>query len=94
VLVLPAGLDAGEAVDIAQAFSGSFSIQGVMLSRFDMARRHGGALAVAEQCRLPLVEAGIGSAIPQGLLPLTPALLAQRMLALHPQRNPNHYPSA
>jgi flagellar biosynthesis protein FlhF len=94
LLVLPAGLDAAEAVDIVQAFASAFPVQGVLLSRFDMARRHGAALAVAEQCRLPLLEAGVGSAIPEGLLPLTPALLAQRMLALHHKRNPNHYQSA
>ena len=82
ILVLPAGLDALEALDLAHAFAGLGAAR-LIATRLDVARRLGGILAAAT--RLPLAEAGIGPAAPDGLVPFTPERLAQR-LAVVPTR--------
>jgi flagellar biosynthesis protein FlhF len=78
VLVLPAGLDAAEAADLA----GSFAAIGATLllpTRLDIARRLGGVLAAAHAGPLALTEAGIGAGAADGLAPITPAFLAERL---------------
>ncbi len=77
-LVLPAGLDPSEAADLAAAFAaaGASLLVG---TRLDMARRVGGVLAAAQAGRLVLAEAGIGPGAADGLVALTPALLADRL---------------
>jgi flagellar biosynthesis protein FlhF len=77
VLVLPGGIDAGEALDLAEAFAGLGAAR-LVATRLDIARRIGGILAAAT--KLPLAEAGISSAAPAGLVPMTPDLLARRLL--------------
>ena len=78
VLVLPAGLDPAEAADHAAAYVASGA--GMMVAtRFDLARRLGGILAAAGR-GLALTEAGIGPGAADGLMPLTPAWLAARLL--------------
>jgi flagellar biosynthesis protein FlhF len=76
VLVLPAGLDAGEAADLAEGFAAAGAAR-LAVTRLDVARRLGGVLAAAE--RLPLAEAGIGPTAPSGLVPMTPDILAARL---------------
>ena len=78
-LVLPAGLDPNEATDLAQAFA-SVGASFLVATRLDIARRLGGILAAAEAARLPLTEAGIGPGAADGLVPLTAAFLAERLL--------------
>jgi flagellar biosynthesis protein FlhF len=77
-LVLPAGLDPAEAAElaIAHAACGAASL---IATRLDVAHRMGGIVAAAAASRLPLTEAGIGSAAADGLVPFTPALLAARL---------------
>jgi flagellar biosynthesis protein FlhF len=76
VLVLPGGLDAGEAEDLAAGFA-DCGARRLVATRLDVARRLGGILAAA--ATLPLAEAGIGPAAPDGLVPMTPDLLAARL---------------
>jgi flagellar biosynthesis protein FlhF len=77
-LVLPAGLDPQEAADIAAAFKAAGA--GLLVAtRLDVARRLGGVLAAAS-AGLALTEAGIGPGAADGLVPMTPALLATRLL--------------
>jgi flagellar biosynthesis protein FlhF len=77
-LVLPAGLDAAEAADTAAAFKAAGA--GLLVAtRLDVARRLGGVLAAAS-AGLALVEAGVGPGAADGLVPMTPALLATRLL--------------
>lgn len=84
-LVLPAGLDPGEAVDIAAAHAG----QGVELlvgTRLDRSARLGGLLAAAHGAGMALTEAGIGTDLVDGLAPLTPVSIAARLAAPAPVR--------
>jgi flagellar biosynthesis protein FlhF len=78
-LVLPAGLDPNEAADLARAFADAGATF-LVATRLDIARRLGGILAAADAARLPLTEAGIGPGAADGLVPLTPAFLAERLL--------------
>lgn len=73
LLVLPAGIDAGEAADLAHGFAECGAMR-LVATRLDVARRLGGILAAAQ--RLPLAEAGIGPSAAEGLRPMTPELLA------------------
>ncbi len=72
-LVLPAGLDPGEAADLAQGFA-ACGASHLIATRLDVARRLGGILAAAQH--LPLAEAGISPSAAEGLQPMTPELLA------------------
>lgn len=83
VLVLPAGLDAEEAAELARAFH-LLGARHLLPTRLDMARRWGSVLAAAA-VGLALTEAGTGPQVAAGLQPLTPAWLAER-LATGPQR--------
>ena len=77
-LVLPAGIDPAESADLAAAFAtaGATLLVG---TRLDLARRLGGLLAAAEAGKLTMTEAGIGPGAADGLEPLTPFLLADRL---------------
>lgn len=84
-VVLPAGLDPAEASDMAEAYAeigGRFLIA----TRLDAARRLGGVLAAAspraDGAALALAEAGLGTSAPDGLVPMTSALLAERLVSL------------
>ena len=80
VVVLPAGLDTAEAADLAQAFA-ALSATFMIATRLDVARRLGGVLAAAER-GLILAEAGVGPGAADGLAPLTPELLASRLMRI------------
>jgi flagellar biosynthesis protein FlhF len=83
VLVLPAGLDPAEAADQAGAYVAS-GARLLVATRLDLARRLGGILAAASS-GLALTEAGVGPGAADGLLPITPAWLAARLLTgVHP----------
>lgn len=81
VLVLPAGLDAGEAADCARGFA-ALGARHLLPTRLDIARRLGGVLAAADAAGLALTEAGIGPDVAGGLERLTPEFLAARLFAL------------
>ena len=80
VLVLPAGLDAAEAADLARAFA-ALGARHLVPTRLDSARRLGAVLAAAQAGPLLLTEAGIGPEVVDGLEPLSPARLAARLAA-------------
>jgi flagellar biosynthesis protein FlhF len=84
VAVLPAGLDAAEAADLAEGYM-ALGAGAMVATRLDVARRLGGVLSAAAT-GLPLVEAGIGPGAADGLVPATPDLLARRLLAPRPAR--------
>jgi flagellar biosynthesis protein FlhF len=81
VLVLPAGIDAAEASDLALAYA-SVGARLLVATRLDLARRLGGILAAAAGANLALTEAGIGPGAADGLQPITPEWLAARLLAI------------
>lgn len=76
-LVLPAGLDANEAADTAAVFRAAGATM-LVATRMDTARRIGSVLA-AGAAGLAFTEGGTGPGIADGLQPLTPALLANRL---------------
>ncbi|MBY0338176.1 MAG: hypothetical protein K2X11_16295 [Acetobacteraceae bacterium] len=78
VLVLPAGLDAAEAADLALAFA-ALGATHFLPTRFDVTRRIGSVLAAAAAARLFLTEAGTAPGPVDGLRPLDPAWLAARL---------------
>ena len=78
-LVLPAGLDPADSAEIAAAFAAAGAEQ-LIITRLDHARRLGGVLAAAA-AGLALTEAGISASAAEGLVPLTPELLAARLHA-------------
>lgn len=80
--VLPAGLDPYEAADLAAALCEA-GATALIATRIDTARRLGSVLTAA-RAGLSLAEAGIGPAVADGLVRLTPAFLAERL-----GRNPN-----
>jgi flagellar biosynthesis protein FlhF len=78
VVVLPAGLDPAETADNARAYIAA-GARLLVATRLDLARRLGGVLAAAH-AGLALTEAGIGPGAADGLEPITPAWLANRLL--------------
>ncbi|HEY8610509.1 MAG TPA: GTP-binding protein [Roseomonas sp.] len=78
LLILPAGLDPEEAAETARAFA-ALGARHLLPTRLDAARRLGGVLAAAFAGPLALTEAGTGPGAADGLTPLTPAWLAERL---------------
>ena len=85
VLVMQAGAHPEEAAEQAAMFAG-LGIAHLLPTRLDIARRLGSVLAVADPAGpgLALTEAGIGTGATDGLVALTPALLAERLLRAQP----------
>jgi flagellar biosynthesis protein FlhF len=88
-LVLPAGLDAAEAAETAVAFAEAGATL-LIVTRLDLARRLGSVLAAAAAARLPLTEAGIGPGAADGLVTLSPAMLATRLMQTGTPRHASH----
>jgi flagellar biosynthesis protein FlhF len=80
VLVLPAGLDPGEAAELARGFA-LLGARHLLPTRLDQARRMGGVLAAAAAAGLALAEAGTGPGAADGLTAVTPDWLAERLLS-------------
>jgi flagellar biosynthesis protein FlhF len=83
VLVLPAGLDAAEAGELAAAFAG-IGAGLLVATRLDQARRVGGVLSAAHGGGLTMTEAGIGPGAADGLTGLTAGFLAARLRTVPP----------
>lgn len=79
VLVLPAGGDAEESAEIAQTFQ-VLGVKWLLPTRLDFSRRLGGILAAAEKAGLDFSDASHNPQVANGLLPLSPQTLAQRLL--------------
>jgi flagellar biosynthesis protein FlhF len=80
LLVLPAGGDTVDTIDLARIFA-EHGCDRIILTRIDIVRRLGSAVAVADATSLAFAEAGIAAAISDGLSPFNPALLARLLLA-------------
>lgn len=79
VLVLPAGSDAEEAGEIAEAMSAR-GVKHLLPTRLDLARRLGAVISAAA-AGLALGEGGIGPGAADGLVPLDPETLANWLLS-------------
>jgi flagellar biosynthesis protein FlhF len=80
LLVLPADGNAAEAAAMAQRF-GALGAHTLLPTRLDLAHQLGGMLAAADAAGLALPAAGTTPHFALGLRPLTPGLLARRLLA-------------
>ena len=80
ILVIPAGLDAAETVDVASYHAG-LGARRMIATRLDVARRIGGILEAAWRSRLLLTEAGTSPDVVDGLQSLTAQMLANRLEA-------------
>jgi flagellar biosynthesis protein FlhF len=85
-LVMPAGLDSGEAAEVALAHA-ECGAKFLIISRLDLVRRLGGVISAAAASQLPLTEAGIGTDMRDSLVPLTPSLLAARLHCIEGMTN-------
>jgi flagellar biosynthesis protein FlhF len=80
VLVLPGGMDAEEAAEIARAFAGLGGGR-LIATRLDGTRRLGSVLAAAHAGTLGLAAAGIAPRIADGLVPLDADMLARCLVS-------------
>ncbi len=79
VLVLPAGLDALEASDMALAFK-AVGVRRLLVTRLDITRRLGSLLAIAHRARLSFCDASVSSKVAEGLTTLNPMALARMII--------------
>lgn len=79
VLVLPAGIDAQEAAEIARAFR-QVGVKRLLPTRLDVARRLGSLLAAAYDAEMSFADAAATAKVVDGLAPLTPTILARYMM--------------
>ncbi len=80
LLILPAGLDPVDAGDIGLAF-GELGVDRMVVSRIDLSRRLGSALAAAYAANLAFAETSDTPKIKDGLAPADPLALARLLLA-------------
>ncbi|HLJ21667.1 MAG TPA: AAA family ATPase [Stellaceae bacterium] len=88
LLVLPAGGDALDAIDIARIFR-DLGCSRMAVTRLDLTHRLGSVLAAADAARLGFAEAGVAPEIADGMIPFNPVVLARRLIAqttLSPQQ--------
>ena len=79
VLVLPAGGDAVDTVELARIFR-DLGCSRMIVTRLDMVQRLASVLATADTLRLAFAEAGVAADIAQGLVPFNPVVLARLLL--------------
>lgn len=79
VLVIPAGGDMVDTVDMAHMFR-DLGCSRLIVTRLDMVRRLGSVLTAADELQFGFAEAGIAPAIAKGITPFTPVMLARLLL--------------
>ncbi len=79
ILVLPAGIDAAEAGEIAAAFQAAGATR-LLATRLDMSRRLGSLLSAAWHGRLRFCDAAASPSVTMPLAPLNPMSLARLLL--------------
>ena len=80
-LVLPAGLDAAEAIDLVQEFR-SIGATRLIVTRIDSVKRLGSVLRIAYDGRLPLANYSASSKVTEPPLPMNPVALARLILRI------------
>ena len=78
-LVMPAGMDSSEAVDMANEFRMTGATR-LILTRIDMTRRLGSALRMAFDAQLPLANFSASHKVTEPLYPMNPVALAKIIL--------------
>ncbi len=91
VLVLPAGGDVFDSIEIAHAFA-SLGTTRLLTTRLDMVHRLGSQLAAADAAQLSFCDASMTPDIAQGLFPLNPVALALLIMPETPQADVQRIP--
>jgi flagellar biosynthesis protein FlhF len=78
-LVLPAGLDSAEAIDIALEFR-NIGAKHLLITRLDAVRRIGSLLRLMSECRLPLSNYSASAKVTEPTAPMNPVVLARLLL--------------
>ncbi len=78
-LVLPAGLDANEAIDMAEEFRNVGATR-LLVTRLDTVKRIGSLLRLAYETRLPLFAYCASSNVTEPPLPMNPVVVARLLL--------------
>jgi len=91
VLVFAAGGDVAEASEIATCF-GALGVRRMIVTRLDIARRLGAAVAAADAGPLAFSDVSFSPQVARGMKPLTPQALA-RLLLRDPSRADTGLPS-
>jgi flagellar biosynthesis protein FlhF len=79
VLVLPAGGDSFDSIEMARIFR-DLGASRMIITRLDMVRRLGSVIAAADALNLAFAEAGVSADIASGLTPIDPVILARFLL--------------
>ena len=79
VLVLPAGGDSFDTMEMARVFR-DLGASRMIVTRLDMVRRLGSVIAAANAHTLAFAEAGVSADIATGLMPIDPVVLARFLL--------------
>ncbi len=79
ILVLPAGIDADEAGEMARVFA-TIGVTEILPTRVDIARRLGSLLAAAHQGGLHFCDVSSTPKVAQGLVPITPKSLSRLLV--------------
>ncbi len=80
ILVMPAGSDALDAIDIGRIFR-DLGCSRMAVTRLDLTHRLGSVLAAAEAAQLGFAEAGVAAEIADGMIPFNPVVLARRLIS-------------
>jgi flagellar biosynthesis protein FlhF len=80
-LVLPAGFDANEALDLAKEFQAVGATR-LVVTRLEMTRRLGSLLRVAFESRLPLANLSLSGKVTEAPQAFNPVMLAKLVLAI------------
>ena len=79
ILVLPAGMDGTEAIDMAQEFR-SLGATRILLTRLDITRKLGSVLRFIFESRMPLANFCMSGKVTEPPLPFNPVALAKLVL--------------
>lgn len=79
IMLLADGTDPLEAADLAKAYS-ELGAEGLIVTRIDVARRHGSLLSAALNGNLDIYGIGVGPSVTDGLQQLNPVSLARLLL--------------
>ncbi len=91
-LVLPAGLDAVEAIELAHEFK-HLGASRLIITRIDSMRRMGSLLRLAHDARLPLANFSASHKVTEALAPLNPVILARMILKKPGEKNAAEQPA-
>ena len=79
IMLLADGTDSLEASDLAEVYS-ELGAESLIVTRIDVARRHGSILSAAGGGNLNLCGIGVGPSVSDGLRPINPVSLARLLL--------------